>query len=157
MGHRHDRVRTIVVSSWARDVDTYPSPAYYVVPLEDTLRDVVAIELVYALYDRVTGSDARFVSLMLREAASTDLICNCNTARHAFTQLPMTRSINEYTPQRSYRSRHTYAGAPLAKLDRLTVAFASPDGSGYPMRDHLLRFEVTTRCGGGLTQNERGD
>ena len=140
------RRRVVVVSSLARDVENYPSPAYYVVPLDDTLRDVVSIELVYALYDRV--SIDRFVSLIVREAASSDLISNCNTASHAFTQLPMLHSVNEYTPQRSYRSLHEFAGGPLAKLDRLTIAFAAPDGTGYPMRDHLLRFEVVTRPGG---------
>jgi hypothetical protein len=134
------RTRTIVVSSMARDVEKYPSPAYYVVPLEDTLKNIVSIELVYALYDRVTAD--RFASMILREASSADVISNCNTASRAFTQLPMTHAVNEYTPQRTYRSLHTFQGGPLSKLDRLTIAFASPDGKGYPMREHLLRFEV---------------
>ena len=136
------RTRTVVVSSLARDVAKYPSPAYYVVPLEDTIRDVVSVELVYALYDRVNAD--RFVSLVLREAASTDVVSNCQTASHAFTQLPMTHAVNEYTPQRSYRSICTFTGGPLAKLDRLTIAFAGQDGRAYPMRDHLLRFELIT-------------
>jgi hypothetical protein len=126
--------------------------------LLSTLRDVESIELVYALYERNANAaaaalpaPARFVSLFVREAASTDLISNCNTVRNAFTQLPMLRDVNEYTPQKSFRSIHVYPGSPLAKLDRLTIAFAAPDGTSYPMRDHLLRFEITTVPGGSRT------
>ena len=141
------RKRILVISSVARDVVKYPSPSYYVVQLEDTIRDVASIELVYAMYDRVTND--RFVSLVMREAVS-DVVSNCNTASRAFTQLPMTHSITEYTSH-LFRSVYTYPGGPLAKLDRLTIAFAAPDGTLYPMRDHLLRFELTTIAGGART------
>lgn len=124
----------------------YPDAAFYVVDLEDTIKDVVSIELVYALYEKVNTD--RFVNMIVREAV-TDCISNCNIASRSFTQLPMLSDITEYTAHK-FRSIKVFDGGPLAKLGRLTIAFASPStGALYPMRDHLLRFEITCDASGG--------
>jgi hypothetical protein len=137
-------VRVVVVSSLARDTEKFPSPAMYVVDLDDTIANVVSIELVYALYEKLTTD--RYVNLVILEA-ETDLVSNCNTARRAFTQLPLVQPLNEYDGSK-FRSVKTFANGPLARLARLSIGFARPDGQPYPMRDHLLRFEVTTLAPG---------
>jgi hypothetical protein len=137
-------VRVVVVSSLARDIERFPSPASYVVEFDDTITNVVSIELVYALYEKL--STDRYVNLTVLEADG-DLVSNCNTARRAFTQLPLVAPLNEYDGSK-YRSVRTFTGAPLARLTRLTIAFVGPSGRPYPMRDHLLRFEVTSLAPG---------
>ena len=135
------RVRTIVVDSRLRDRTAHPSPSSYVVKLDEELRNVETLELVYAVYP--TFGTERYVNLFVSEMEGAGSVVTLNSSEvgGAFTQLPLVHPVNEYTPARHFRSISRFR-SPLARLPRLTLDFKDAFGALYPVGDHMLRFEA---------------
>jgi hypothetical protein len=135
------RVRTIVVDSRQRDIQIYPRANSYVVKLNEELKNVVSLELVYALYP-TTGTES-YMNLFVDEVDNRGSVVTLDSSEisGAFTQLPLVHPHNEYTPARHYSSLSVFR-APLSRLNRLTLRFTDAFGVLYPVTDHLLRFEA---------------
>lgn len=131
-------VHYVAVDSRARDRALYPDPASYVVPFDRVFKEVVSVELVYALYSKAGDED--YVNLAIDEL-SPNAVSNSNAVAGAFTQLPLRKPKNEYS-RGTFRSIKVFP-APLNKLGRFTVRFVSFAGGAYPIREHMLRFEIT--------------
>ena len=138
------RRQTIVVDSRSRDVANYPDPGTYVAQLSETIRDVVAVELVFAVYEKC-GTET-YVSLFIDEFQCR-AVSNSQTLCDAFTQLPLVSYLNHYSGGTAHHASEVRFPAPLEKLSRLTVRFQGGDGRAYKMLDHVMRFEVLTRDG----------
>jgi hypothetical protein len=131
-------VSYVSIDSRARNRDLYPDPCSYVISFERVFKDVVSVELVYALYAKAGDED--YVCLVVDELMP-NMLSHMTTGLSSFTQLPLRKPHNEYTRQ-LFRSIRVFP-TPLNKLSRFTLRFASFAGTPYPIREHLLRFEIT--------------
>jgi len=127
----------VVVDSRYRDVTQYPHVNSFVVDFDTPFKNVMSIELVYAVYDK-QGTE-RYINLCIPEASSF-LKSNNNIIEGSFTQLPLVDHVNEYTGNK-FRSIKVF-DPPLAKMGRLTLNIISEKGQPYPMRDYFMRFEI---------------
>lgn len=135
------RIFYLSIDSRDRDRSLYPDPHSYVVPFADTLTNVVQVELVYAQYDKYT--DEFYMNMVIEECAPNSIASNTRASNvKAFTQLPLTQIHNEYH-RGMYRSIKFF-DPPKAKLDRLTITFLTTRGAKAGIKDHFLRFEITS-------------
>lgn len=133
------KTHVILIDSLQRDVEQYPSPASYVVDLDLPLKNVVAVNLVYAIYERGSTSD-KHVALLIPELAPSNL-SNSNLYKSAFTVLPVLHTVNTYSNKQHFESVRIFE-APMARLPRLNIRFLLSNGSLAGIGEHLLRFEV---------------
>ena len=101
----------IAVDSRYRDKGKYPDPNEFAVDIDPVFKNVVSIELVYAVYDKL-GTE-QYVNLCINEIDSY-LVSNNSSIEGAFTQLPLTKPLNEYTSQK-FRSIYVFPN-PMAKI-----------------------------------------
>lgn len=131
-------VTNVGVDSSYRDKEKYPNPSEYTMNFETIFKNVVTVQLVFAVYER-TGIDP-YVNLWIDEM-SPNLVSNSNHVSGSFCQLPLTASLNVYNSS-MYKCSKTFE-KPLAKLSKLTIRFLKGDGTPYPMKEHFLKFEVS--------------
>lgn len=131
-------IHHIGVDSRFRDTKKNPHTYEYVVPFVDVYKNVVSVELVFAVYEKVTTD--LYCNLYVEEL-TPNLKSNSNVIEGSFTQLPMVNNINTYD-RSLFRSIKIFE-KPLSKLAKLTVKFLRPDGTPCMLRDHFLRFEIT--------------
>lgn len=133
----------IFVDSRFRDTTTYISPSQYVINFENVFKNVITVELVYAIYGRSGQENEKYVNLYIEEL-SPNIVSNHNASSGAFTQLPFhidNNSLYEYSNQ-TYSSIRKFE-KPLMKLSKLSLTFLDKDKKIFPITDHILRFEVT--------------
>lgn len=131
------RTSFITIDSRDRNTTSYPDPNDYVYHLDDTIKNIISVELVYAVY--LKYETETYVNLHIEEF-SPNAISNNHILRDSFIQLPLLDYINEYTPNR-FRSIKKFYN-PINKLGRLTIKFYKYDGTLYEINDHLLKFEI---------------
>lgn len=139
----------LFVDSRSRDSTVHVSPAQYIVDFDNVFKNILSVELVHAIYGRMSGNDM-YVNLHIEEL-NPNIISATNASKGAFTQLSFFDPINDkyqYT-QDTYRSIRRFE-KPLMKLSKLSITFTKDDGTFFPISDHLLRFEIV--C---FKQNER--
>ncbi len=97
------------------------------------------VALVFAVYEKI-GVDL-YTNIYIDEL-SPNLVSNSNHIAGSFCQLPMTSALNVYDTS-MYKSIKLFE-KPLSKLSKLSIKFIDADGVIQPMRDHFLKFEITT-------------
>lgn len=128
----------IAIDSRNRDKTKYPNPNSFVFDLADPLKNVISIELVYAIYDKI-GTE-KYINLQIPDLHSSNHLSNANAMEGAFTQLPLMNYVNEYTSNQ-FRSIHVF-NPPIAKLGRMSFVLYTALGQPYLARDYFMRFEV---------------
>ena len=131
--------RTIFVDSRKRDTFQYPTPGEYVADLYDVAKNVEVVELVMAVYPQA-GPDL-VVNLDISEL-NENILTNCEGIGASFTQLPITKAVNEYTGGELRCIRRFRV--PMEKLSKLSILWTDTEGAVYPMGEHFLRFEIET-------------
>lgn len=126
------------VDSKFRDKNRFPNPHTYYIEFENVYKNVVSVELVYAIYERTTTD--QYCNLQIEELGH-NLHSNSNHISGSFAQLPMIQNINAYD-RSLFRSIKIFE-KPLSKLPRLSIRFLTPEGAPYPVREHFMRFEIT--------------
>lgn len=132
-------VAYLSIDSRRRDRCLFPDASNYVVDFDRVFKNVVSVELVYAVYPKFGDED--YVNLYIDELVP-NMVSNCVQIGGSFTQLPLLRPKNEYTCDQ-YRSIKVF-GSPLSKLAKFSIRFMGYDGNYYPIREHMLRFEIVT-------------
>lgn len=128
----------ILIDSRDRDINIYKEPDSYVIKLNDVIKNLFSVKLVYALYPK---HGTEFYTNLYIEEFSPNAISNNQYLVESFTQLPMMSYYNEYKSELSDKIGKFYE-QPIPKLSRLTIRFQSYDGSTTVMGDHLLKFEI---------------
>jgi hypothetical protein len=139
----------LFVDSRNRDSTIHVSQAQYVVDFDNVFKNIISVELVHAIYGRLSGNDM-YVNLHIEEL-NPNIVSTTNSCKGAFTQLTFFSPTNdkyEYS-QNTYRSIRRF-DKPLMKLSKLSITFTKDDGTFFPIAEHLLRFEIV--C---FKQNER--
>lgn len=135
----------VAVDSRFRDMSTFPTTATYIVPFDEIFKNVISVELVYALFERPTNAAAMKYASLYIEELSGNTTGNANALKGAFTQLPITDgSMNRsviYT-KKTFRSIKIFH-QPLSKLSRFTIRFMNFEEQPLQMSEHFMRFEVT--------------
>ncbi len=137
MSNKHETIY-VVADSRYRDVSQYPNANHFAFDFDSPFKNVISIELVYALYDKGVGNET-YVHMLIPELCNF-LLSNNTTTSGAFTQLPLNKATNEYTSNK-FKSIKVFT-PPLSKLGRLTMSLVSGDGKPYPIDDYLVRFEI---------------
>ena len=127
----------LAIDSRYRDLSKFPDANNFIVEFDTPFKNIISIELVYALYDKL-GTE-RYINLCIPEIRNF-VISNNNILNGAFTQLPLNLNTNEYTSDK-FRSIKVF-NQPLSKLTRLSMILISDDGNPYPMNDYFARFEI---------------
>lgn len=125
------------IDSGFRDKNKYPNSYDYVVIFDNIFKNVVSVQLVFAVYEN-SGTD-KYVNLHIDEL-SPNLISNSQYISGSFCQLPTLQAKNVYDTS-MYKCIKTFE-KPLSKLSRMTIRFINSNGDIYPMRDHFLKFEI---------------
>jgi len=128
----------ILIDSRDRDTNIYKEPDSYVIKLNDVIKNLFSVKLVYALYPK---HGTEFYTNLYIEEFSPNAISNNQYLVESFTQLPMMSYYNEYKSELSDKIGKFYE-QPIPKLSKLTIRFQSYDGSTTVMGDHLLKFEI---------------
>jgi hypothetical protein len=132
----------LAVDSESRDIIKFPSRENYIVNLDRMYRNVTRVELVFAIYEKVTND--LYVNLFIEELGG-NLDANNDALKSAFTQLPLATSLNSYEKV-TYNKSHYVSDKrfvkPLAKLPKLSIKFLNSQGQLTPIGKHLLRFEI---------------
>ena len=128
----------ILIDSRDRDINIYKEPDSYVIKLNDVIKNLFSVKLVYALYPK---HGTEFYTNLYIEEFSPNAISNNQYLVESFTQLPIMSYYNEYKSELSDKIGKFYE-QPIPKLSRLTIRFQSYDGSTTVMGDHLLKFEI---------------
>jgi hypothetical protein len=131
----------VVIDSRFRDSNKYPNSSNYQIDLNYVFKNVVSITLTYAMYDRDQNTvlSIPYVNMYIDEVNANTIASSQYIAR-SFTQLPLTSTTNTFDSSMFKASR--VFEKPMSKLAKLTVLFMDSHGNMYPMRDHMLRFEV---------------
>ena len=117
----------------------YPEPNRYVVDLYDVLKNVVSVDLIYALYPK-HGTEF-YVNLNIEEVEPSNIGPNTHLLK-AFAQLPLVSHINEI---KNELRTLVHLQRPIAKLAKFTISFTDRMGQLYDMSEHLLRFEIKSQ------------
>lgn len=141
----------LAIDSRFRNKTAYPNPWNYVVNLDDVFKNVISVELVYAVFEKV-GTE-QYVNLCIDEL-TPNVFSNSNYIKGSFTQLPIVPNI--------YRAFQIYDNTkfksikvfqkPLSKFHKMTVRFLNPDGNVYQIKDHFMRFEITCMKSQGVNE-----
>lgn len=144
-------VHYLAIDSRFRDKTAYPNAWNYVVNFDNVFRNVISVELVYAVFEKV-GTE-QYVNLCIEEL-TPNVQSNSNYIKSSFTQLPIVPNI--------YRAFQIYDNTkfksikifqkPLAKFHKMTIRFLNPDGNVYQIKDHFMRFEVTCMKSQGVNE-----
>lgn len=135
------------IDSAYRDKTKYPSPSEYIIPFDNIFKNVVSVQLVFAVYEK-NGVES-YVNLYIEEL-SPNLVANTSAISGSFCQLPLINTQNIY--ESSMYTCIKNFDKPLAKLGRLTIRFLKASGEVYPMREHFLKLEVRCLRFGGKTK-----
>ena len=127
----------VIIDSRERDSNLYPDASEYVITIEDTIRNVFSVELIYALYHK-NGTEF-YVNLQIDEF-SLDTISTNSATKKAFVQLPLTDYINEFNSNRTSAFKEFLQ--PIGKLGKLSIKFVQFDGGYHDIGEHLLKFEI---------------
>jgi hypothetical protein len=132
----------VVIDSRFRDVTKYPNPSNYVLDLSYVFKNVVSITLTYAIYDKDQNTvlSIPYVNMYIDEV-TPNTISSSQYITRSFTQLPLTTNTNIFDSS-MFKVTRVFE-KPMSKLAKLTFVFMDSFGNVYPMRDHLLRFEIT--------------
>mgnify|MGYP006083603355 CR=1 FL=1 len=128
-----------MIDSRDRDKRLYPEPNKYVVDMYDVLKNVVSVDLIYALYPK-HGTEF-YVNLNIEEVQCSNVGPNTHLLK-AFTQLPLVSRINEI---KNELRTLVHLQRPIAKLAKFTISFTDRMGQLYDMSEHLLRFEIKSQ------------
>lgn len=128
----------ILIDSRDRDMKVYKEPNEYVIKLNDVIKNLFSVKLVYALYPK---HGTEFYTNLYIEEFSPNAISNNQYLVESFTQLPMMNYYNEYKSELSDKIGKYY-DQPIPKLSKLTIRYQSYDGTITVMGDHLLKFEI---------------
>jgi hypothetical protein len=127
----------LIIDSRDRNMDIYPDPANYVINLENIVKNLVEVELIYALYNK--NDTDTYVNLQIEEFLP-DTVSNNHNIREAFVQLPMLNHINEFTSNRISATK--IFKQPMNKLSRISIKFVKYDGSLHDIGDHFMKFQI---------------
>lgn len=137
-------IHYIFVDSRYRDLSAFISPSQYVIDFDTVFKNVLSVELVYAMYGKSGQNTEKYVNLCVEEL-TPNIISNQGASSAAFTQLPFYShnddNLYQYDKQ-NYSSLRKFE-TPLMKLSKLSITFLDKDKKIFPMTDHILRFEVT--------------
>lgn len=128
----------ILIDSRDRDTNVYKEPDSYVIKLNDVIKNVCLVKLVYALYPK---HGTEFYTNLHIEEFSPNAVSNNQYLVESFTQLPMINYYNEYRSELSDKVGK-YFEQPIPKLSKLTIKFIAYDGNTTVMGDHFLKFEI---------------
>lgn len=130
------KTTNLMIDSRDRDTRIYPEANRYVVNLHDVLKNVISMDLIYALYPK-HGTEF-YVNLNIEEVEPSNVGPNTHLLK-AFAQLPLVSHINEV---KNELRTLVVLQRPIAKLAKLTISFTDHMGQLYDMSEHLLRFEI---------------
>ena len=128
----------ILIDSRDRDTNVYKEPDSYVIKLNDVIKNVFLVKLVYALYPK---HGTEFYTSLHIEEFSPNAVSNNQYLVESFTQLPMINYYNEYRSELSDKVGKHFE-QPIPKLSKLTIKFIGYDGRPTVMGDHFLKFEI---------------
>lgn len=128
----------ILIDSRDRDTNVYKEPDSYVIKLNDVIKNVFLVKLVYALYPK---HGTEFYTNLHIEEFSPNAVSNNQYLVESFTQLPMINYYNEYRSELSDKVGKHFE-QPIPKLSKLTIKFIGYDGRPTVMGDHFLKFEI---------------
>lgn len=128
----------ILIDSRDRDTNVYKESYSYVIKLNDVIKNVFLVKLVYALYPK---HGTEFYTNLHIEEFSPNAVSNNQYLVESFTQLPMINYYNEYRSELSDKVGKHFE-QPIPKLSKLTIKFIGYDGRPTVMGDHFLKFEI---------------
>ena len=128
----------ILIDSRDRNTRIYEEPNEYVIELNDVIKNIFNVKLVYALYPK---HGTEFYTNLHIEEFAPNAISNNRYLADAFTQLPMISYFNEYRSELSDKKGKSFED-PIPKLSKLTIKYQSFDGTMSVMGEHFLKFEV---------------
>jgi hypothetical protein len=128
----------LIIDSNDRNKKIHPNPDSYTVQLNDILKNVTYIKLVYAVYNK-QGKNM-YVNLHIEEF-SPNAISNNQYIKDSFTQLPLIDYITEYKND-VYESDKRLLNNPISKLSKLTIKFIDNDGQLYSVGEHMMKFRI---------------
>lgn len=128
----------ILIDSRDRNSRIYPEPNQYVIELNDVIKNIFNVKLVYALYPK-HGNE--FYTNLHIEELSPNAISPNQYLVESFTQLPMISYFNEYRSELSDKKGKCFE-QPIPKLGKFTIKYKNYDGTLTVMGEHFLKFEV---------------
>jgi hypothetical protein len=128
----------LIIDSNDRNKTIHPNPDSYTVQLNDILKNVTYIKLVYAVYNKYGKN--MYVNLHVEEF-SPNAISNNQFIKDSFTQLPLIDYITEYKND-VYESDKRLLNNPISKLSKLTIKFLDNEGQLYSVGEHMLKFRI---------------
>jgi hypothetical protein len=127
-----------LIDSRDRNATIYKEPNQYVIFMNDIIKNVISVKLVYAMYPK-HGNE--FYTNLHIDEFSYNAEANNQHLRHAFTQLPTLHYVNEYKPETGDGLGKNF-DQPISKLSKFTISFIDYDGSLTIIGEHLLKFEI---------------
>ena len=128
----------ILIDSRDRDTKIHPEPNTYVLKLNDIVKNIFSVKLVYALYPK--HGNEFYTNLHIEEFAPNG-VSNNRYLMESFTQIPMMNYYNEYKSELSDKIGK-YFELPIPKLTQLTIKFINYGGELAIMGEHFLKFEI---------------
>jgi hypothetical protein len=128
----------ILIDSRDRNLTIHPEPNTYVLKLNDVVKNIFSVKLVYALYPK-HGNE--FYTNVHIEEFAPNAISNNQYLMESFTQIPMMNYYNEYKSELSDKIGK-YFELPIPKLTQLTIKFINYGGELAVMGEHFLKFEI---------------
>ncbi|QOI90186.1 hypothetical protein QKU58_gp145 [Pyramimonas orientalis virus] len=128
----------ILIDSRDRNFTLHPEANEYVLKLNDVIKNIFSVKLVYALYPK-HGNE--FYTNLHIDEFSPNAISNNRYLMESFTQIPMMNYYNEYRSELSDKIGKYYE-QPIPKLTKLTIKFINYGGELAVMGEHFLKFEI---------------
>jgi hypothetical protein len=128
----------ILIDSRDRNISIHPEPNTYVLKLNDIVKNIFSVKLVYALYPK-HGNE--FYTNVHIEEFAPNAVSNNRYLMESFTQIPMMNYYNEYKSELSDKIGK-YFELPIPKLTQLTIKFINYGGELAIMGEHFLKFEI---------------
>tara|TARA_Y100000389_G_scaffold162654_1_gene165521 strand:- start:540 stop:1139 length:600 start_codon:yes stop_codon:yes gene_type:complete len=126
----------LLIDSRERLYKVYPNANDYVINLDNILKNVISVNLIYAIYPK---SGIEFYVNLIIEEFNSKCISNNQVLRDSFIQLPLLNYFNEF--RQDVHNKVTFL-KPISKLSKLSLKFVDVFGEKYEIGEHFLRFEI---------------
>jgi hypothetical protein len=129
----------LTISSKQRDIDSYPNPNHYAIPLNENFRNIHSIELLQAIIPAKNSVDAEPYLLLKIEELEDVMFSNDRNVSDAFAILQMAPPTTSggfiQIDKRIHENTIKYFRSPKASLSKLTVTITDSDGAPFDFGD----------------------
>lgn len=130
----------LIIRSQDRDLQNYPQPQNYRIPLETTFKNIHSIELISGYVPDQNNADQEpYILLDIPELRDNPMECINKSVANSFAILQMSPPVKDnyfiWIDKRTHENTIKYYRNPKARLDTITIQLKNTEGQLFSFGD----------------------